>query len=213
MQSKIGVVLGVIAVVLAIVALIGPWWVVNADLHLGGAFTSTSQDVFSPFGRTETSQSNFSSSTNTSTYSDMAQTGSVFTIGMVLTALGLILGIGMVVIGVLPSQSASFRRFAMIAGVLAFLFLLIAPLYVMSALPAAVNQDLGGGPGSTTFSGFWGTKAGSLGILGSYSVTWAAGWAWYAGLVAAIVALIGGIAMVASRRPAMPAPQMAPPPQ
>jgi hypothetical protein len=212
MQNKFGVVLGVIAVVLAIVALIGPWWVVNADIHLGGGFTSTSQQLYSPFGRTETSQSNVSSSTNASTYSDMPQTGSVFTIGTALTALGLVLGIAMVVIGALPSRSASFRRFAMIAGVLAFLFLLIAPLYVMSALPAAVNQDMGGSLGATSFSGFWGTKSASLGLLGSVSITWAAGWAWYVAIVAGIVALVGGIAMMASRKPAMPAPQMAPPP-
>ncbi len=211
MQSKVGVVLGVIAVVLAIVALIGPWWVVNAELHVGGGFTATSQQAYSPFGRTETSQSNFSSSTNTSTYSDLPQTGSVFTLGTILTGLGLILGIAMVVIGVLPSSSPSFRRFAMIVGVFAFLFLLIAPIYVMSALPGAVNQDTSGTPGATSFSGFWGTKSASLGLLGSATVTWAAGWAWYVAFVAAIVALAGGIAMVASRRPAMPAPQVPPP--
>ncbi len=211
MQSKFGVVLGVIAVVLAIVALIGPWWVVNADIHLGGSFTSTSQEVFSPFGRTETSQSNISTSTNTSTYADMPQTGSVFTLGTALTALGLILSIALVVIGALSSRNPSFRRFALIAGVLAFVFLLVASLYVMSALPAAVNQDTSGSPGATSFSGFWGTKSASLGLLGSVSITWAAGWAWYVALIAAIVALVGGIAMVVSRRPAMPAPQMAPP--
>ncbi len=211
MQSRLGVLLGVIVVVLALVALIGPWWTVNADLRVGGGFTSTAQQSYSLFGTTETSQSNFSSSTKTSTYANMTQTGSVFTLGAAVTALGMILGIAMVVIGVLPSTNPAFRRFAMIAGVLAFLLLLVAPLYVMSALPAAVNQDTSGSPGATTVSGFWGTQSGSLGLLGSYSITWAAGWAWYVVIIAAIAALIGGIAMIASRRPAMPAPQMLPP--
>lgn len=212
MQSRTGVVLGVIAVVLAIVALIGPWWVVNSQTRIGGGFTATGQTDYTLFGRTDTTQSNFSSSTNTSTYAALPQTGSVFSLAAILTVLGLVLGIGTVVIGALPGSNPSFRRFAMIAGILAFLILLAAPLYVMSALPAAVNQDSGGGLTATTFSGFWGTNSGSFGIFVSYTITWTAGWGWYVALVAAIVFLVAGVAMAASRVPAVRAPQAPSPP-
>lgn len=210
MQSKFGVVLGVIAVVLAIAAIVGPWWVVDSNASFGSV-SLTGHAEFGLFGGTSTTKSNISSSSNTTNYADTPHVGSVFSLATILTILGLVLGIAMIAIALLPGGNPSFRRFAMVAGVLAFLVLLIAPLYVMSALPGAANQDSGGGPGATTYSGFWGTKSASFFGLQA-TITWAAGWAWYLALVAAIVFLIAGVVIVASRRPAMPAPQMAPPP-
>lgn len=211
MQNKVGVVLGVVAVVLVIVALVGPWWVVDSSGKIG-PFTATGHAEYSLFGATEVTQSNVSSSTNATGYADSPQTGSVFGFAAVLSILGLVLGIGTVAIGVLPSRNPAFRRFAMIAGVLAFVVLLVAALYVMSALPAAVNQDTGRSS-SNAFSGFWGTSSASAfgGIL-SATTTWGAGWAWYCILVAAVVSLSAGIAMVASRKPAVAAPQVPPSP-
>ncbi len=210
MQRRTGVVLGVIAVVLAIVALMGPWWVVNSQTRLGGGFTAVGQTDYALFGRTDATQSNLSSSTNTSTYGDLPQTGSVFSLAAVLTVLGLVLGIGTVVIGALSGSNPSFRRFAMIAGILAFLVLLVAPLYVLSALPAAVNRDAGAS--ALPYSGFWGTKSGTFGIFVSYSVTWAAGWAWYVAVVAAIIFLVASVAIAASRAPAGMVLRAPPPP-
>ncbi len=211
MQSKLGVILGVLAVVLVIVAMFGPWWVVDTSGHIG-AFTATSHVEYNLFGRTESSQSNISSSTNTTAYSSLPQTGSVFSLATILSALGLILGVGMILIGALPGTNPSLRRFAAIAGVIAFIILLVASLYVMSALPAAVNQD-SGASSSNGFSGFWGTRTASgFGGFISGTTTWAAGWAWYLPLIAAILFLVGAIAILAARRPAMPAPQSMPAP-
>ncbi len=200
MQNKVGVALGALAVVLVIAAVIGPWWVVDTTGRLGG-FTVTSHAEYNLFGRTETSQSNLSSSSNTTAYASLPQTGSVFGVALILCGLGLVLGVGAVLIGVLPGANPPFRRFATVAGVLAFLLLLIAPVYVMSALPGAVNQD-SGASSSNAFSGFWGTRSASFGGFLSATTTWAAGWAWYAALVAAIVFLMASVAMVASRKPA-----------
>ncbi len=209
MQSKIGVVLGVIAVVLAIVAVVGPWWTVDTQGTVLG-FKGTTHSEYSLFGTANSAQSNVSSSSNTTGYADLPQMGAVFSLATILTVLGLVLGIGMVLIGVLPGSNPSFRRFALIAGALAFLVLLIASLYVMSSLPAAANTDVAAAHG-VTYTGFWGTQSGNLGTLFSYSVTWAAGWAWYMALVAAILFLVAGIAMAVTRRPTMQ-PVQSPPP-
>lgn len=209
MQSKFGVVLGVIAVVLAIAAIVGPWWVVDSTASFG-PLSETGHADYGLFGGTSTTKGNLSSSTNTTNYADTPAIGSVFSVATILSILGLVLGIGMLVIAALPGANPSFRRFALITGGLAFIVLLVASLYVMSALPGAVNQDSGGGPTSTTFSGFWGTK--SVSFFGAQAtVTWAAGWGWYLALVAGIVFLVAGVVMLASRKPAMPVPQMVPP--
>ncbi len=203
MNSRLGVVVGVLAVVLAIVAIVGPWWTVDSSIRFGG-LTGTGHIEYNMFGRTEATQSNISSSSNSTSYANLPQTGGVFTLASVLVILGIIMGIGMVIIGAMSGANPSLRRFAAIAGVLAFLVLLVAALYVMSALPGAVNQDGSGRPGSTAFSGFWGSTSSSfLGI--SATVNWAAGWAWYVALVAAIVFLAGAIMIIAARKPAMPA--------
>ncbi len=210
MQSRIGVVLGVIAVVLAIVAVVGPWWTVDTQATFFG-FSGTTHSEYNLFGTANRAQSNLTSSSNTTGYADLPQMGAVFGLATILTVLGIILGIGTVLIGILPGSSPSFRRFALLAAVLAFLVLLVAGLYVMSGLPAAANTDVSA-RGGVTYSGFWGTQSGSIGALGSYSVTWAAGWGWYALLGSAILFVVAGIAMAVSRKPAMQPFQNTPPP-
>ncbi len=210
MQSRIGVVLGVIAVVLAIVAVAGPWWTVDTQATIFG-FSGTTHSEYNLFGTANSAQSNLSSSSNTTGYADLPQMGAVFGLATILTVLGIILGIGTVLIGILPGPNRSFRRFALVAAVLAFLVLLVAGLYVMSSLPAAASTDLRP-PRSVPFSGFWGTQSGNAGGLYSYSVTYAAGWAWYAVLGAAILFVVAGIAMAVSRKPSMQGFQNAPPP-
>ncbi len=210
MQSKIGVVLGALAIVLAIVAVVGPWWTVDTQATLFG-FSGTTHSEYSLFGTANSAQSNLTSSSNTTGYADLPQMGAVFGLATILTVLGIILGIGTVLIGILPGSNPSFRRFALVAAGLAFLVLLAAGLYVMSSLPAAANTDLRPSR-SVSYSGFWGTQSGSIGALGSYSVTWAAGWAWYAVLGAALLFVVAGTAMAVSRKPATQAFQNTPPP-
>ncbi len=210
MQSKIGVVLGVIAVVLALVAVVGPWWTVDTQTTLFG-FSGTTHSEYNLFGTANSAQSNITSSSNTTGYADLPQMGAVFGVATILTIIGIILGIGTVLIGILPASSPSFRRFALLVAVLAFVALLVAGLYVMSSLPAAASTDLRP-PRSVPFSGFWGTQSDNILGLGSFSVTYAAGWAWYAVLGAAILFVVAGIAMAVSRKPAMQAYQNPPPP-
>jgi hypothetical protein len=208
------VVLGAIGIVLALVGFIGPWWVVNISASALGA-TATGTADFRLFGGTASIQTPAGSSTNTTDYHNDPNTGSVFLLASVVTAFGLVLGIGMVALAALSDSRPSFRRLAAILGILAFLVVLIGPLYVMAQLPSAANSDSGAGTSYATFSGFWGSQSTSFFTL-SATITWAAGWAWYVVLIAAIVFLIGGIAMLRAPKvmPAVqtPAPGIPPPP-
>ncbi len=212
MTSKIGVLLGVVAIVVAIAGMAGPWWTESfsgSGRILGIPIDVNGNATFGLFGVTSTSHSPLGNQTNTSTYSTAPHVGSVFSLGTILLVLGLILGIGFVALGVMPNPR--FRKFAAILGVLAVLFTLLAPLYVMSALPDAVNADSGSTTTYTTVSGFWGIKSGStFGI--TTSITWGAGWAWYLPLIAAVLFLVAAIAMLAARKPAMAAPLPPPAP-
>ncbi len=210
MVSKLGVVLGVVAIILAVVGMAGPWW--TESFSGSGTILFIRIDVngnanFGLFGVTSTISTPNANQTNTSTYSNAPHVGSVFTLGTILLILGAVLGIGMVGLAVMPNPR--FRKFAAILGVLAFLFAVLAPLYVMSALPDAINADSGSTTTYTTVSGFWGTKSSNLyGI--TTSINWGAGWAWYLPVIAAVLFLVGAIVILAARKPAMAAP--VPPP-
>lgn len=215
MQSKVGVFIGVIAVVLAIVAIIGPWWTLQAQANFQVGPVSVSfnaHNEFGLFGASAFFQMGSTSSSNTTNYNDAPHVGSVFTLAMILSVLGIILGAGFVVVGAMSGSRPSFQRLGGILGILAFVVLLIGTLYVMSALPDAVNQDSGAPSYGTTFSGFWGTKTTTIGTFGQTSVVWSAGWGWYVALVAAIVFLVAGVALLMARRPSMVSPLQTPPP-
>ncbi len=206
MASKLGVVLGVVAIILAVVGMAGPWWTESFSASALGITVNGNAD-FGLFGVTTTTATGHSNTTNSSSYNDSPHVGSVFSLGMVLLILGVVLGIGMVGLAVMPNPR--FRKFAAILGVLAFLFALLAPIYVMSALPDAVNTDSGSTSSFTTVSGFWGAKSSS--VFGfSASVSWGAGWDWFIPLVAAVLFLVGAIVILAARKPAMATP--VPPP-
>jgi len=211
MKSKVGVVIGVIAVVLAIVAVIGPWWTLQAQATLG-PISMNGNDQFGLFGGSAFFQMGSTSNSNTTNYNDMPHIGSVFTVATILLVLGLILGIAMIVVGAMSGSRPSFQRLGGGLGILAFLFVLFGALYVMSSLPDAVNQDSGAATSGTTVSGFWGTKTSAIGSFAQATVTWNAGWGWYLAVVAAIVLLVAGVALFAAKRPAMATPLQAPPP-
>lgn len=186
---KLGMALGVVGIVLTIVGFVGPWWTVNISASFGGQ-TATSAAEFRLFGGTATATGPGFSQTNTTDYSSDPNTRSVFLVGAALSGVAVGLGVLMVGLDAMVESRPSFRRFAFLSGVLAFVLGLLAVFYVMASLPPAVNQDSEGS--LTQISGFWGTSSATF-FGASATVTWAAGWAWYVVLVGAIVFLIGGI--------------------
>ena len=209
MQSRVGVVIGVIAIILAIVGMIGPWWVNDVSAS-GFGLSGTSHAEYGLSGGTTTFTFGANSGTNTTNYQNAPHIGSVFSLAMILTILGLIIGVVMVVVGLMAGARPSFGRMAGILGVLAFIVVLLGTLYVMSSLPGAVNQDSGSSSSATTVSGFWGTKSATF-FGATANFTWAAGWGWYIALVSAIVFLIAGVALILAKKPTPAAMTPVPP--
>lgn len=210
-MRRLGMVLGVLGIVLVLVGFLGPWWTVGISATIGGQTFSSAAD-FRLFGGTATVTGPGVSQTNTTDYSTDPNTRSVFLVGAALSGLAMAFGVGLVVLGTMAASRPSYRRLASMCGIIAFALALFGTLYVMGALPGAVNQDSGADVGVPQISGFWGTS--STSILGfSASVVWAAGWAWYVVLCGAVVFLIGGIVAILRpmRAPAMPLATPSPP--
>jgi hypothetical protein len=147
--------------------------------------------------------------TNSSGYASAPRTGSVFLTGMALTAAGLGLGALMVILVALAGQRPGLRKAGAVVGILGFVVLLVAPLYVMTALPGAMSADSvsvipGEDTGAFSF-GFWGSQSFNFGGFAS-SVSYGGGWGWFLALVAGIMLLIGGILALRAPRPAAMAP-------
>jgi hypothetical protein len=146
--------------------------------------------------------------------------GSVFRLGMILMVLGAGFGGLMIALSALSGARPNLRKFSALMGVLAFTFALLGPLYVMTALPAAVNQESGGGT-TTGFAidGFFGSESVSL-FGNTVAISYAGGWGWYLALVGAVVLLVGAVASLRAPKtvsagapmPYAPPPGYYPPP-
>jgi hypothetical protein len=218
-QSKRVVVLGVVAVILVILALLGPWWVMNQK---GSYMLTTFDDTaeFGPFHWTTTFlDSGYATFLNgtfgpipngavteTTDYSHSLQMGSVFLAGAVLTVSGLASGVAMITLAVMSDSQPSLRKLRAVHGVLAFVLVLAAPLYVMVQLPGAANYDMPwngfyhGSISPSLVSGFWGSQSAPPNC-GCATFVWQAGWAWYALVAAAVLFLICGIMLIRAKMP------------
>lgn len=209
-----GVVAGIVAIVLTIVGFVGPWWNLKVTGNiLGNTFESNGD--FRLFGITATTTSGQVSFRNETDYGEDPNVRNVFLVGAAISGAAIAAGVAFVAAAAMAARSASRRRGAAAAGVVAFALGLVSVLYVMAALPAALNQDSQGEAGAPEITGFWGTDSSSIGGF-TLTVNWAAGWAWYIVLVGAIVFLIGGVLALrtqATAAPMMPPPSMEMPPE
>lgn len=203
MHHRLVVVMGVVAVALGAASFLGPWWVVNTQGNLLGQVDINVTSDFGPFSGTTTTQDSWiCCNPDTTTvvlidYHNDSSTGPVFTAVSWEAILGMLSGAGMTVVAAVSGLRIFSRRLAPTLGVLAFLFLLSALLSVMLQLPGAAGQD-GIVPGSV--SGFWGSSY----VTGPHyagTVTFGAGWAWFAALAAALLFLIAGIVLFRAKMP------------
>ena len=202
-------------IALSVVALLGPWWVVDAS---GGYFTApmTGTAEYGPFGVSETLQigSPFNStSINATDYSFAPNIGRVFALGASLTVLGALSGGGMVLMASVPRLTESRGRLRASVGILAFVLTLAGLLVVTFLLPGAATQDRG--VTDYPFAGFWGAThyPGAMAVFAN--VTYGAGWGWYAVLSASLLFLIAAILLFRARPTATPraSPATPQPPQ
>ncbi len=185
---KPSVIVGVAAIVLAVVGFVGPWWTTSATASGSATFTSVTD--FRLFGMTTTASEPGRSYTNSTDYSGDPNTRSVFQVASALTGVAVGLGVLYVVLGAMADKRPTFRRVAFVFGVLAFAVALVAAVYVMATLPGAVNQDRSSS--GIQFSGFWGLSK-STGFGMTLTINWGAGWGWYVVLADAVLFLVGAI--------------------
>ncbi len=152
--------------------------------------------TFGPLGRTIWP---WYGGTNVSGYSGFPNTGTVFAVGALLTALGALAGVATALVASVPVGASLFPRWGARLGISSSLLIAAAPLYVMAALPWALIQD-GATPLPQPF-GFWGSATMGGTPLYHVAYSWGAGWGWYIAVVAALLLLIGTVLVVRGQRP------------
>ncbi len=211
-MSKAGIVVGVAGVVLAALAIVGPWWTLSMNIS-GPTETIAQQVSYGVFGYTYTAtQTGAGGGTIAESHAynaTMAQTGTVFTLGMALTVVGAAAGALMIILVAVGGSRPGLRRTGAAMGIIGFLVLLLAPLYVMTALPGAMAADsasvVPGAPAGTFSFAFWGGQTLSFGGE-AMTLSYGGGWGWALALVAGIVLLVGAILAFLGPRPAPMAP-------
>ncbi len=199
-------VLGLVAVGVAAASLVTPWWVIQEQgTFFHYPFNATYE--FRPFGWSFTEfmpsgPSPYPNRTLTQSgdYTNMTRMGPVFSVGAVLDVAGAVCAAGTVALAAFPRLKPSWRKRAPILGILGFVLLLAAAIYVMIQLPAAANEDLfppswylyGSSP---VVSGFWGSGLAGW-SHGGAAVTYGAGWAWYALIAAAGLLLVDAVLLL-----------------
>jgi len=194
--------LGILAVALAIVSFVGPWWVVRAESS-GLAYPNQSVFGYGTLGTTYTQQTPSGTATYTGNYTYSPEVADVFRVQAAFTGAGALAGVGMVAVGATRRPKPRSRTMGTLFGTLAFVLTLVALLYVMLELPAAVNLASSRVIGSHGlirffFSGFWGSQLYTT-ATGTEYVTYGAGWAWYAVLGATALFLVGSVLLLRER--------------
>src|SRR5881628_1529624 len=185
-MSKVAIAVGGVGIVMIIAAMAGPWWSINFSISLFGGTTSGSGD-FGLFGGSTRVVSLVGSQTRSISYGNATNVGSVFSTAVLFAVVGLLFGVGMMAANAKSGSQPRKRLIGGLLGLFAFLLTLLSAVYVMTSLPTAVNLN-GGSTGTTGFgiTGFWGSSTTT--VLGaSATITWAAGWGWYAVVVASVL--------------------------
>ncbi len=185
------------SIAVASLALLGPWWVVNADGSvLALPFTRTYE--YRPFGTTATVHwpTDNVTFTNTSDYRYAPNTAGTFGVAFTLTTIALASEVSMLGVGAISSLPAGLRKWEALCGTLAFVFGLSALLFVMVLLPGAVSRDFGATTAQSPM--FWGSTSVPL-PHGGETITYGAGWSWYTLLGADVLFLFAGVLLFRAR--------------
>lgn len=207
--SLAGPIAGVVGVVVLLIALVGTWW--SFSISLASPLPITASLDFGLFGAS-ISVLGFAVGIG---YDLLPAVRSTFLVTAALTGFGALSGVVMVALGATAGTNPGRRKIAAVLGVVGLALAAVAPVYAMARLPAAFTEDAGnflanpGQPvpipanitGSAAVPPFWG----SVTLPGVGSVSWGAGWGWYASFLGAILLLIGALLTLRTRPPA-PAP-------
>lgn len=205
----VGMVLVLVALIFAAVALVGSWWdmkmtvtaplIGETDTTLGFGVGSLCASV-KALGQTVSACGSYSAGYSGASLTDVSN---IMNLGYILTILGLLMAILTFILIIVGAGKPKLKIAVLLFGIIGAVVLLVAFVYVYSALPGAINTAFSG---AFNISGYFGSfDAGTLG-----KISWGGGMGWYMALMGFILLLIGAIIATTGMK-AQPAP-MAPPP-
>jgi uncharacterized membrane protein len=219
-RALIGFILVIVSLVLIGISLVMPWYTIK--MEAGAMGVSTEADINYYLDHAE---SNVLETTETINYDDEgikdAASTNVFKTTQIMVFLGLIGCIlGLVGAALVMTDKMNSKVGAMLVLV-AFILALLAPIYIMVALPGAYQEEVDEAGGSVEFlpegmgKSFFGSEESSTDVGGFDMTTkysWGGGTGWIFALIAFILLLVA-LLMVAGSKPAIaPAPQPQPQP-
>lgn len=185
-----------VSFVLALVTLVGPWWTISIEASSGEQTFEQTAD-FGLLGADFTVEGLPGGPQRNSTdYATMPVIGFVFRLGAVFVLVGISSQAAFVLSAQVSGWPFRFRVARVVFGFLAPAMLAAAPIAVMAALPGAQNTDPAGFASVFGFDidGFWGLAFRPSTTLWPFPTwfRWAAGWAWYLAVLAAVVSFLAG---------------------
>jgi amino acid transporter len=203
------IVFALLAVIMMGISMVLPWYTITTEvggkkvMELSSSFSGLTAD-----DGNETESKGWGEKPIDELYDNQA---GVFTIAMIMTILGLVFAI-LLLIGAVMAKKGKGKKLAVIFGLLAFLFCLLAPILLMAMHPGAVAQDYkdnyktdpeGKGPHDSFF--------GSEEAFG-FKISWGGGVGWIMAMIGFIFALLGFILALKLPKPAYSSPAPLPPP-
>jgi hypothetical protein len=202
LRARLVPILGIVAVALAAVSMVAPWWVVQYQ----GVFFHYPVDGWDGYGLFGWTSVNVmtrwpeypnQTTTQSGNYANLSGMGFVLAGGGGLDAAGIACAVASLALVALPRLMPWARKLGPVAGVGGSALFLTSALYVMAKLPPAADEDMfpvswfifNTGP---VVSGYWGS--GSAGWMhGVTYATYGAGLGWYALVAAAALMLLNAI--------------------
>ncbi len=221
MKAMLPAIIIVVGVVLAGVALASNWYQESGSysytygtFSVSGSFTYVVNLFGTACGTVTTSTASTTACSSNST--GATNTHSVFTVTLIFVVLGLVLGVVAFVFGLLGAfsrraPSKLMGMLPMLFALLAAVLMLLAPVYMMVALPGAIQADqkaaMSSSSGSTTIGGACPNSGPNTTFFGGCStsqgsVSWGGSLGWYLAFGAFVLFLVGAVLFIRTRKSA-----------
>jgi multisubunit Na+/H+ antiporter MnhG subunit len=206
------IVFALLAVIMMGISMALPWYVVSTELAGEKAETTYSFSGISMDIGNGTESRGWGEEPLDELYDNQA---GVYTIAMIMTILGLVFAI-LLLIGAIMAKKGKGKKLAVIFGLLAFIFCLLAPILFMAMHPGAVAQDYkdnsGAEPeGKGPHDSFMGEEKQEFFNM-EIKYSWGGGAGWFMAVIGFIFALLGFILALKLPKPAYSSPASMPPP-
>ncbi len=211
-KSLVAMVCGIIAIVLIGIAMVMPWYHGQSEIESEDYSSKSSADA-KLYEVTNKWEDNDESEEETTAYSDSdykdahPNTVNLFNMIMIIAIIGLVLAVLFVIFVVVAGKGKISTKIGGIFGILAFVFLLLAPLLLMAMFPNAMEEDAKEDiedwedpfedKDASPFKDFFGSIDED-----DTKMSWGGSIGWFLSLIAAIFALIGAIIAFTYKKPA-----------